>query len=238
MARYLDAPDIRRVLDVATGTGNVALEVARTFPKMQVTGIDFSSGMLAQARAKAEAEGLGNVEFFEMDMHDITLPDRSFDAAVCAFGIFFAEDMAKQLRHVAAKLRPGGRIVISCFYEDSFQPLVEILSKRLEQYGVERPPLKWKLIATKPKCEALLRESGLEKIHVDRKDLGYYLRGAAQWWDVAWNAGFRSQIGQLSSQDIGRFKKEHLSEIETMQARDGIWLNVSVLYATGIQPPG
>src|SRR5512147_200099 len=66
MAGYLDGPDIKRVLDVATGTGNLALEIARSFPGMQVTGIDFSPGMLAQARAKAEAEGIRNAEFLEM----------------------------------------------------------------------------------------------------------------------------------------------------------------------------
>ncbi|MDA8239003.1 MAG: class I SAM-dependent methyltransferase [Nitrospiraceae bacterium] len=148
MARYLDTPDIRRVLDAATGTGNLAIEIARTFPDTQVTGIDFSTGMLAQAREKAKAGGIGNAEFLEMDMHVIALPEGHFDAAVCAFGVFFAEDMAKQLRHIADKIRPGGRIVISCFYEDSFQPLVEMLSEQLQRYGVERPPLRWKLIAT------------------------------------------------------------------------------------------
>lgn len=236
MAGYLDGPDIKRVLDVATGTGNLALEIARTFPGMQVTGIDFSSGMLAQALAKAEAEGISNAEFLEMDMHEITLPDNHFDAAVCAFGIFFAEDMAKQIRHIADKVSPRGRIVISCFYEDSFQPLVEIFSERLEQYGVERPPLKWKLIATEPKCRALFRDAGLEEIHVERKDLGYYLKDAVEWWDVVWNAGFRNQVSQLSPEDIERFKDEHMEEVESFRTRDGIWLNVNVLYTSGVRP--
>jgi ubiquinone/menaquinone biosynthesis C-methylase UbiE len=236
MARYMDSPSISRVLDVATGTGNLAIEIAGTFPGIRVTGIDFSSGMLAQARAKAEREGIRNAEFIEMDMDQITLPDGYFDAAVCAFGIFFANDMTEQLRHMAAKIRPGGRIVTSCFYEDSFQPLVEILSKRLECYGVERPPLKWRLIATEPGCRALFRDSGIEKILVERKDLGYYLKGPAEWWDVVWNAGFRNQVSQLSPQDLARFREEHMREVETLQTRDGIWLNVSVLYATGIRP--
>ncbi len=238
MARYPDAPDIRRVLDVATGTGNFALEIARTFPDTQVTGIDFSPGMLAQARAKAEAEGIRNAEFLEMDMHDITLPDSRFDAVVCAFGVFFAQDMAEQLRHMAAKVRPGGRIVISCFYEDSFQPLVEILSRRLEQYGVERPSLRWKLIATEAKCRALFGDAGLEEIRVERQDLGYFLKGAAEWWDVVWNAGFRSQVSQLSSRDLERFKEEHLREVEALRTQDGIWLKVKVLYTSGIRPAG
>jgi ubiquinone/menaquinone biosynthesis C-methylase UbiE len=236
MARYLDARDIRRVLDVATGTGNLALEIARTFPDTKVIGIDFSAGMLAQARTKAERQGIRNVDFLEMDMHEITLPDGSFDAAVCAFGVFFAEDMAEQLRHMAAKVRPGGRIFISCFYEDSFQPLVEILGDRLVRYGVERPPLRWRLIATEPKCEALFHDSGLEEIRVERQNLGYYLNGADKWWDIVWNAGFRNQVSQLSSNDLERFKEEHLREIETLRTREGIWLNVKVLYTTGIRP--
>ncbi len=236
MARYLDSPNIKRVLDVATGTGNLALEIARTFPDAQVTGIDFSSGMLAQARAKAKKEGIENAEFLEMDMHDITFPGGHFDAASCAFGVFFAEDMAEQLRRIAAKVRPGGRIVISCFYQDSFQPLVEIFSKRLEAFGIERPSLRWRLIATEPRCEALFRDSGLEEISVERQDLGYYLKGPSAWWDVIWNAGFRSQVGQLSPQDLKKFKAEHLREIETLRTPEGLWLNVSVLYTTGIRP--
>lgn len=236
MVQYLEGPDIRRVLDVATGTGNLALEIARTSPDISVTGIDFSSGMLAQAREKAQRDGIGNVEFFDMDMHDIVFPDGHFDAVVCAFGIFFAEDMAEQLRHMTAKVRPGGRVVISCFFEDAFQPLVEILSSRLEKYGIERPSLRWMLIATEAKCRALFRDSGLEEISVERRDLGYYLKNPAEWWDVVWNAGFRSQISQLSAPDLERFKEEHLREIAPLRTPDGIRLNVEVLYATGIRP--
>ncbi len=235
MTGYMDAPDIRRVLDVATGTGNLALEIARTFPEIRITGIDFSSGMLAQARKKADEEGIQNAEFIEMDMHEIMLPDNHFDAAVCAFGIFFAEDMVKQLTHIAEKVRRGGKIIISCFYDDSFQPLVEIFSKRLEQYGIERPPLRWRLISTENKCRALFRGSGLEEIQVEKKDLGYYLRGANEWWDVIWNAGFRSQVSRLSSDDLERFKTEHLEEVHALRTHDGILLNVKVLYTSGVR---
>ncbi len=236
MARYLDSPDIGRVVDVATGTGNLALEIARSYPDKQVTGIDFSPGMLAQARLKAEAEGIGNAEFLEMDMDAIALPDGRFDAAVCAFGIFFAEDMAGQLRHIAKKVKPGGMVVICSFYEDSFQPLVELLSARLEKYGIERPSLRWKQIATEEKCRTLFRDAGMEKIQVERKELGYFLKDSSQWWDVVWNAGFRRQVGQLAPEDLKRFTGEHLEEIEGLRTQDGIWLNVNVLYASGVRP--
>lgn len=162
--------------------------------------------------------------------------NNQYGKAVCAFGVFFAEDMAKQLRHIADKVRPAGRIVVSCFYEDSFQPLVEFFSRRLEQYGVERPSLRWKLIASEPKCRALFRDAGLVEIRVEKKDLGYYLKDAAEWWDVVWNAGFRNQVSQLSTEDLERFRDEHLAEVETLRTKEGIWLNVDVLYTSGVMP--
>ena len=69
-------------------------------------GIDFSAGMLDQARKKAALKGFKNIEFIEMDMHALTLEPARFDAAVCAFGIFFAEDMDVQLARIAETVRP------------------------------------------------------------------------------------------------------------------------------------
>ena len=94
-----------QVLDVATGTGNAALALAPRLPRGRVTAIDFSPGMLTRAAARAEAAGIGNIEFIEMDMQSLAFPPAHFDAAVCAFGIFFVDDMTAQLRHMADTLR-------------------------------------------------------------------------------------------------------------------------------------
>lgn len=235
MVKYLRGRDICRVLDVATGTGNVALRIARELPGVSVTGIDFSPGMLSRARAKAEAAELSNVRFLDMDMQTLDFPDGYFDAAVCAFGIFFVADMESQLRHIVGKIRRGGNIVISGFYENSFQPQIGIFSDLLQRYGVERPPLTWKRIACERDCEALLRSAGLREIRVNRKDLGYWLKDAVEWWEFIWNAGLRSQLNQLSSDNLAKFKEEHLREIESFVTPEGIRLNVEVLFSTGVK---
>jgi len=87
-----------RVLDIATGTGAVALKAAQSVgPTGDVLGIDVSSGMLDVARKKAGAAGVHNVEFRQADAEQIDLPRPSFDLIFCASGLVFMSDIAAAL---------------------------------------------------------------------------------------------------------------------------------------------
>ena len=225
-----------QVLDVATGTGHAALSVAPRLQRGRVTGVDFSSGMLEQARKKAAAMNIGNVDFVEMDMQALTFPTGRFDAAICAFGIFFVEDMDTQLAHIAAAVKPGGTVAISGFQENFFHPLVDMMYGVLERYGIQKPPQTWRRIATEEGCRELFKKAGISKVRVEKKNVGYHLDSAEEWWDVIWNAGFRRLVNQLSPRDRDAFKGEHLQEVDALRTTDGIWLDVGVLYAIGTKP--
>jgi ubiquinone/menaquinone biosynthesis C-methylase UbiE len=212
------------------------LTLAERMACARITGVDFSAGMLAQAREKAQILQSNRVEFLEMDMQSLQFPDNSFDAAVCAFGIFFVEDMERQLRHIADKVKPGGRTIVSCFYEGTFSPCVDLFLERIELFGVERPPLRWKRIAREEACDALFRAAGFTDVRVERKDLGYYLEDADAWWEVIRNGGFRGLIDQLPQGEMERFRREHLEEIDRLRTGAGIRLNVEILYTIGIKP--
>ena len=238
MARLLGLAGNEHVLDVACGTGNAAIAIAELMPSVRVTAVDFSPGMLDHARQKAASLDIRNVEFIEQDMQTLEFSKGLFDIAVCAFGIFFVEDMDRQLSHIVSTVRPGGRIMISNFHENYFDPLKEMLFKRLGAYGVEMPPQTWKRIASETGCRQLFEQAGLTNITVSRKNVGYYLDSANQWWDVVWNVGFRRMVSQLPTKDQERFKCEHLEEVETLRTRDGIWLDVGVMYTVGTKPTG
>jgi len=235
LAEMLKLSGSERVLDVATGTGSNALAIARQLPTGKVTGVDFSSGMLAQARAKAEQEGIFNADFVEMDMQKLSFPDNHFDVASCAFGIFFVEDMAGLLKHIASKVTKGGRIGIASFYDSAFQPVAELFFSRIEQYGIERPSISWKRVSTKEKLGDLFASANLGEVSVTRKNLGYHLSNAEEWWDVIWYAGFRGLVDQLSPNDLKHFKQVHLDEIQQLATIEGIWLQVEVMYTVGIK---
>lgn len=236
MAALLGLRGDEHVLDVACGTGHAALAVARLLPRGRVTAVDFSPGMLEQARQKTASVNVRNLDFLERDMQALGFPEPAFDAAICAFGIFFVEDMDRQLAHIASFVKPGGKIMISNFQENYFDPLKDLMVKRLAGMGVQMPPQTWKRIASEAGCRELFEKAGLRDIRVEKKNVGYYIEGAEQWWDIIWNAGFRRLVNQLAPKAQEQFKREHLQEVEALRTDKGIWLDVGVFYAGGRKP--
>jgi len=236
MAGLLAPLGHEQVVDVACGTGNAALALAPLLPQGRVTGVDFSPGMLAQARQRAATAGVTNIDFVEGDMSSLDFAGAPFDAALCAFGIFFAADMAAQLARIAAVVRPGGVVMTSTFDQGYFQPLRDLFFARLADYGVAKPPQTWMQVASEAGCRELFSQVGFSEVQVERRSLGYHLASAEDWWAVVWNAGFRRLVNAIAPAERERFRLEHLREVTALATTLGIWLDVEVLYTIGTRP--
>jgi demethylmenaquinone methyltransferase/2-methoxy-6-polyprenyl-1,4-benzoquinol methylase len=104
-----------RVLDVATGTGDLALELARRVgPDGEVVGSDFAEGMLERARTKLAQRAPGAIRphFEWADAMELPYASDSFDAATVGFGARNFDDLARGLAEMARVVRPGGRVVV------------------------------------------------------------------------------------------------------------------------------
>jgi ubiquinone/menaquinone biosynthesis C-methylase UbiE len=106
-----------RFLDIATGTGGVALPAARA--GAEVTGLDISADQLAKARTAAEAEGLP-IRFDEGDAQELPYEEQSFDVVASAFGVIFAPDHARAASELTRVCRHGGRVGITAWLEDDW----------------------------------------------------------------------------------------------------------------------
>lgn len=106
----LDIARGSRVLDVACGTGNLAIPAARAGAK--VTGVDIAANLVEQARRRAAAEGLV-AEFHEGDAENLPYEDGSFDTVMSMFGAMFAPQPDKAAAELKRICRAGGRIVMA-----------------------------------------------------------------------------------------------------------------------------
>ncbi len=103
------------MLDVATGTGDLAIELARRVGSGgEVLGSDFSEGMLDRAREKVAARGGGGARprFEWADAMELPYPDACFDAATVGFGARNFADLARGLAEMTRVVKPGGRVVV------------------------------------------------------------------------------------------------------------------------------
>ena len=102
-----------RVLDLATGTGDLAVDIARRHPDATVIGLDPSREMLAIAQTKLTRRGLADrVSVVVGDAQQLPYADHEMDAATIAFGIRNVPDRPKALREMARVVKPGGRICV------------------------------------------------------------------------------------------------------------------------------
>jgi demethylmenaquinone methyltransferase/2-methoxy-6-polyprenyl-1,4-benzoquinol methylase len=106
-------PDARRVLDVASGTAAVAIELALARPGRSVVGVDQSPEMLAAGRARIEERGLGDrIELREGRAESLPFGDAEFDALTFTYLLRYVDNVPSTLRELARVVRPGGTVAM------------------------------------------------------------------------------------------------------------------------------
>ena len=132
--RLCEAADLRagrRVLDVATGSGNTAIAAARRF--CDVTGVDYVPSLLARARERAEAERLP-ITFEEGDAEALPYTDASFDVVLSTLGTMFAPNQTQTARELLRVCRPGGTIGLASWTPEG------LLGEVFRAMGKHAPP--------------------------------------------------------------------------------------------------
>ena len=125
--RILKKDNPKYILDVATGTADMALLACKMLNPEKITGIDISEGMLELGRKKIEKEGLEEkISLHTGDSEAINYGENTFDAVMVAFGVRNFENLEKGLAEMYRVLKPGGRLIILEFSKPRRRPIKKI----------------------------------------------------------------------------------------------------------------
>ena len=206
------------VLDVCCGSGASALPAAEVVgPSGLVLGVDLADRLLDNARAKAKARALHNVEFRVGDLLDLRVGDDPFDAVVCVFGIFFVPDMAQALRLLWERVRSGGKLAITTWGPRFFEPATAafwdaIRGERPDLYRGFNP---WDRICDPQSLSALFAEAGIAHADVAAESGRHGISSPEAWWAAVLGSGYRGTLDQLDAAARDRVRAANLEYIRS-----------------------
>ena len=169
----------RQILDVATGTGDVAIALAHACPEAQITGMDLSREMMAVGVRKVEAAGLADrIVFGVGDALDIDLPEEAVDMVTCAFGVRNFASLEQGFREFARVLTPGGTVAVLELTEPErgilhagYRLYTRLYLRRVAQRYSDDPEAydyllhSVGLVPARKRMAALMEQAGLEQCH-------------------------------------------------------------------------
>jgi protein-L-isoaspartate(D-aspartate) O-methyltransferase len=223
----------QHILDIATGTGIIAIAAAEIVGcEGQVIGVDFTPGMLIQARRKITASGLQNIKLIEADAETIQFENERFDVILCATAIALLSDIPADLRNWYRWLKTGGIFAFSCWSETSF--FTPIITKVCAKYGFDLPNLHASL-GTPKKCYTLLQKIGFQDIELKTEEFGSYLslEDAKNFWKGTWMCANGHPLLHLSDEQIQPLLAEFRAEVEKIATNEGVWQEKTIFFVIG-----
>lgn len=174
-ARLVELAEIQlghQVLDIASGLGEPALTVARKVGTAgKVVGTNIAPEMLAMAWAEAEALGLSNIEFREMDAEAPDLPVHSFDAILCRLGLMFLPNLSTALTKLRQLLIPRGRFAAAVWGHPAQAPAISMPMRIIRQRRHLPPPPAGVpgtfSLADEPLLREYFQQAGFAQVHTE-----------------------------------------------------------------------
>ena len=136
----LDIADDQQHLDIASGTGEPGLTIARLAPRGHVVLTDLAAEMLNIATRRANAQGITNIETKVCSADDLPFGDVTFDSISVRFGYMFFPDVAKATAEFARVLKPGGRLCSSVWGKPEENPWTTIAMQAIATEAELTPP--------------------------------------------------------------------------------------------------
>ena len=229
-----------RLLDVAGGTGDVALEVAAALGGgATVWCSDLVPEMVAQAAQVAASAGLTNVHCNVSRAESLSFADATFDAVLCRFGIMFFSNPRESVQEALRVLKPGGRVAYGVWGTRAANPFHRVLVDVLDRH-VERPaedpdaPGAFRHAAPE-KLASLLREVGAADVRETTFRFDIELPSFDRYYEIRTEMSdtLRDKLRRMPDAEREQFKHEVEQEARPYLTSEGIRLPAETLIVSG-----
>ncbi|MEH2291221.1 class I SAM-dependent methyltransferase [Nostoc sp.] len=222
----------QKILDVATGTGLVAIPAAQKVGlDGNVIGIDMTSGMLHQARQKIAVAKLQNIELIEADAEYFDFSDSSFDVVFCCEAIVLFPDILAILQKWYHFLKVGGYVAFTCPPETAY--MASLQQRICARVLGESLPHILEPLGTPEKCRNLLNQAGFRDIEIKIEPSGHYRSlSDNRLSGTAININFKGNplLSKLSQEQLNQLEVEYSIEIEKLATDQGLWQDTTKLF--------
>ncbi|MBK8256223.1 MAG: class I SAM-dependent methyltransferase [Polyangiaceae bacterium] len=212
------------VLDVACGTGEPGLTLARRSPDVHVLGVDSAPAMIEVARSKVAGEALGNARFEVMSSEALALGDESVDAVISRFGVMMFGDVRASARELARVLRRGGHFSLAVWDDMTRNTLVYsltmVLAKHLPE-GHVSPLHRLNEWAGDGLRARLLEHVGLAAVRSEMFDWMYTFNSFEEPWDLVHRMGMITGQANLSPEAQEQVKADLLEALSIYRQPSG-----------------
>ena len=233
------------LLDVAGGTGDVALDVAAGLGRgATVWCADMVPEMVAQAAGAATTAGLTNMHCKESRAESLSFDDATFDAVLCRFGIMFFSSPQESVREALRVLKPGGRVAYGVWGTRAANPFHRVLLDVLDRH-VDRPasdpdaPGAFRH-ASPGKLASILREAGAIDVRETTIRFNVDLPSFDRYFEIRTETSdtLRDKLRRMPDAEREQFKNEVEQGAHPYLTSDGIRFPVETLIVSGSRVPG
>ena len=228
------------ILDVASGTGEPALTLARRLKgDAEIIGVDAAQGMVDAAMAKVEREAIQGIHFESMPAENLKFDEKTFHKVMCRFGVMLFDNPAKGLREMQRVLKVGGRMVIAVWSAPEKMPTLrwsyEIFKDRLPPDN--QPPLEAATSLGDPELlEKMVTDAGFHGVSVMSKRFDYQFETFDDYWDLLDASEIlKRQLDALPNVDKTQLKNEVWQFAEEFMCADGLVIPHEYLIASGVK---
>ena len=169
-------------------------------------------------------------------MQALDLPDASFDAVICASGIFFVPDMDAAARECRRVLVPGGQLAFTSFGPSMLADLRVRFGAVLARHGYPPKPPPPMPLQEPAESRDLLQRAGFVDVEAWTEQLGYHLPdGEARWREIEASLEARALKG-MPPDVVAAVRAEHVAELDELAGPEGLWVDLATNFATGRAP--